>query len=55
MKQAMVNAKVGDDVFQEDPTVNALEARAAKMFDKEAALFNPTGTMSNIIASLLIT
>lgn len=50
MMQAVMNADVGDDVFGEDPTVNALEARAAAMFGMEAALYCPTGTMSNQIA-----
>ena len=50
MLKAMMNAEVGDDVFQEDPTCNALEAMAAKMFGKEAALFCPSGTMTNQIA-----
>ena len=50
MMQAITKAEVGDDVFGEDPTVNALEAKAAAMFDMEAALYCPTGTMSNQIA-----
>ena len=50
MLQAMMQAEVGDDVFGEDPTVNALEAKAAGMFGKEAALFCPSGTMTNQIA-----
>ncbi|MGB8194800.1 MAG: GntG family PLP-dependent aldolase [Chitinophagaceae bacterium] len=50
MMQAIVQADVGDDVFGEDPTVNALEKRAATMFGMEAALYCPTGTMSNQIA-----
>lgn len=50
MKDAMFSAEVGDDVFGEDPTINALEARAAKMFGKEAGLFCPSGTMTNQIA-----
>ncbi len=50
MLQAMFQAEVGDDVFGEDPTVNALEAKAAAMFDKEAAVFCPSGTMTNQIA-----
>lgn len=50
MMQAMMQAAVGDDVFVEDPTVNALEAKAATMFGMEAALYCPTGTMSNQIA-----
>jgi threonine aldolase len=50
MLQFMFNAKVGDDVFEEDPTINALEHEAAEMFGKEAGLFCASGTMSNQIA-----
>jgi threonine aldolase len=50
MRQAMANAAVGDDVYGEDPTVNELEARAAALLGKEAALFVPTGTQGNQIA-----
>lgn len=50
MLEAMQNATVGDDVFGDDPTVNELEAFAAEMFGKEAALFCPSGTMTNQIA-----
>lgn len=50
MLQAMLQAEVGDDVFGEDPTVNALEAKAAAMFGKEAAIYCPSGTMTNQIA-----
>ena len=50
MKSAMQNAVVGDDVFSDDPTINALEAKAAELFNKEAALFCPSGTMTNQIA-----
>ena len=50
MLQAMMHAKVGDDVFRTDPTVNALEKKAAKLFGMEAALFCPSGTMTNQIA-----
>jgi len=50
MLQAMLAAEVGDDVFRQDPTVNALEERMALMFGKEAALFCPSGTMTNQIA-----
>ncbi len=46
----MAEAEVGDDVYLEDPTVNALERRAAEIFGKEAALFVPTGCMGNLIA-----
>jgi len=47
MRQAMMAAEVGDDVFGEDPTVNALQEKAAKLLDKEAALFVASGTMGN--------
>jgi threonine aldolase len=50
MLDAMFNAKVGDDVFNEDPTVNALEEKAAQLFGHEAGLFCPSGTMTNQIA-----
>lgn len=50
MLEAMWNAKVGDDVFGEDETVNALEEKAAAMFGMEAGLFCPSGTMTNQIA-----
>ncbi len=50
MRAAMAAAEVGDDVYGEDPTVNRLEARAAEIFGREAALFVPTGTMGNQIA-----
>jgi threonine aldolase len=50
MLQHMFQAEVGDDVFRQDPTVNKLEQKATKMFDKEAALFCPSGTMTNQIA-----
>jgi threonine aldolase len=50
MRRAMAEAEVGDDVYGEDPTVNGLEKRAAEMFQKEAALFVPTGCMGNLIA-----
>lgn len=50
MLKAMFEAEVGDDVFQADPTVNALEARAAELSGMEAALFTPSGTMANQIA-----
>ena len=46
----MAEAEVGDDVYGEDPTVNALEARTAELLGKEAALFVPSGTMANQIA-----
>lgn len=50
MRRAMSEAEVGDDVFGEDPTVNALEARAAELSGKQAALYVPSGTMGNQIA-----
>ncbi|MFT4023170.1 MAG: low-specificity L-threonine aldolase [Flavihumibacter sp.] len=49
MKEAMFAAEVGDDVYGEDPSVNLLEAMAARLFGREAALFSPSGTMSNQI------
>jgi threonine aldolase len=55
MRRAMAEAEVGDDVYQEDPTVNRLEETAAKLSGKEAALFVPTGTMANTIAIKLHT
>ena len=50
MKEAMINAIVGDDVFGDDKTVNFLQEIVAKLFNKEAALFCPSGTMANQIA-----
>lgn len=50
MREAMAAAEVGDDVYGDDPTVNRLEERTAAVLGKEAALFTPTGTMSNQIA-----
>ncbi|MBK7240608.1 MAG: aminotransferase class I/II-fold pyridoxal phosphate-dependent enzyme [Flavobacteriales bacterium] len=50
MREAMLNAAVGDDVFGEDPTVNSLEARVAALFGHEAGLYCPSGTMTNQIA-----
>jgi len=50
MRAAMAAAEVGDDVYGEDPTINRLEARAAEIFGREAALFVPTGSMGNQIA-----
>ncbi len=50
MRDAMFAAPVGDDVYAEDPTVNALEAKVAEYLGKEAALFVPSGTMANQIA-----
>ncbi|WP_299228009.1 low specificity L-threonine aldolase [uncultured Psychroserpens sp.] len=55
MLDAMLSAKVGDDVYKEDPTVNALEQRLAEMFGKDQALFFPSGSMANQTALKLHT
>ena len=55
MRAAMASAEVGDDVYGEDPTVNRLEARAAAIFEREAAIFVPTGSMGNLIGVRLHT
>lgn len=55
MLAAMMSAEVGDDVFKADPSVNALEKKVADMFNKEAALFFPSGTMANQTAIKLHT
>lgn len=55
MRAAMAEAEVGDDVYGEDPTVNRLEARAAEIFGREAAIFVPSGSMGNQIAIRLHT
>ncbi|WP_298555557.1 GntG family PLP-dependent aldolase [uncultured Algibacter sp.] len=55
MLDAMMQAKVGDDVFREDETINKLEVKVAKMFGKERALFFPSGTMANQTALKLHT
>jgi threonine aldolase len=55
MRRAMAEAEVGDDVYLEDPTVNRLQERAAEIFEKEAALFVPSGTMGNQICVRLHT
>ena len=52
MKQAMLAAETGDDVYGEDPTVNALESMAARMTGKEAGLFVASGTQGNLLALL---
>ena len=52
MRRFMARAALGDDVYGEDPTVNALQARAAERLGKEAALFVPSGTMGNVVAHL---
>lgn len=54
MREAMAVAEVGDDVYGEDPTVNALETEVAALFGHEAALFCPTGSMANQIALQLL-
>ncbi|HZN17813.1 MAG TPA: GntG family PLP-dependent aldolase, partial [Micromonosporaceae bacterium] len=54
MREAMANADVGDDVYGEDPTVNALQQEVAALFGHEAALFTPTGSMANQIAVQLL-
>ncbi len=55
MREAMAKAEVGDDVYGEDPTVRELEQYSAELMGKEAGLFNPSGTMSNLIAFLSLT
>jgi threonine aldolase len=50
MRRAMAEAEVGDDVYGEDPTINRLEARAAEIFGREAALYVPSGSMGNAVA-----
>ncbi len=55
MRRAMAEAEVGDDVYMEDPTVERLQERAAELFEREAALFVPTGSMGNLIAVKLHT
>jgi threonine aldolase len=52
MRHAMAEAEVGDDVFGDDPTVNALEERAAEVLGKEAGLFVASGTMGNLVAQM---
>lgn len=54
MLAAMINSPVGDDVYGDDPTVNALEERVAAMFGKEAGLFAPTGSLSNQLGIRLL-
>ena len=54
MRAAMAAAEVGDDVYGEDPTVNALQVEVAALFGHEAALFTPTGSMANQIALQLL-
>jgi threonine aldolase len=52
MRRAMYDAELGDDVLGDDPTVNALEARAAELLGKEAGLFVASGTMGNLVAQM---
>jgi len=54
MRRAMANAEVGDDVYGEDPSINALEAEVAEMFGQAAALFVPSGTMGNLVSLRLL-
>jgi threonine aldolase len=55
MREAMATAVVGDDIYEDDPTVKELEALAASMTGKEAALFCPSGTMANQLAVMVFT
>jgi threonine aldolase len=55
MRQAMAEAEVGDDVFEDDPTVKKLEARTAELLGHEAALYVPSGTMANQISLRVLT
>jgi threonine aldolase len=55
MREAMASAAVGDDQFGEDPTVNALQERTARLLGKDAALWLPTGTMANQVALRVLT
>ena len=50
MRRAMAEAPVGDDVYAEDPTINKLQGRAAEIFEREAAIFVPSGCMGNLLA-----
>jgi len=52
MRRFIMEAELGDDVYGEDPTINRLQARAAEMLGKEAALYVPSGTMGNVVAHL---
>src|SRR5258706_469333 len=55
MRHAMANAEVGDDVWGEDPTANALQTQCAALFGKEAGLFVPSGSMGNEAAIKALT
>ena len=52
MIRAIANAKLGDDVLDEDPTIHELEKKSAELMGKEAALFVPSGTMANLTSIL---
>ena len=52
MKEFILKAPLGDDVYGEDPSINALQEMGADIFKKEAALFVPSGTMANLISVL---
>jgi len=52
MKQFLIEAPIGDDVYGEDPSINYLQEKVAQIFNKEAALFVPSGTMANLISVL---
>ena len=52
MKEAIINAELGDDVFSEDPTINDLEYMAAELMGMDSALLVPSGTMANLVAVL---
>ena len=52
MRQIMAEAEVGDDVYGDDPNVNALESETAELLGKQAGLFLPSGTMSNLAGGL---
>ncbi len=53
MRQAMAEAKLGDDVYREDPTINMLESMASSLLGKESGLFIPSGTMGNLAAIMV--
>ena len=50
MRKAMAEAVVGDDIYGEDPTLNALQEKAAEIMGKDAGLFVPTGSMGNLVS-----
>ena len=52
MKEFMLNAPIGDDVYGEDPSINLLEEKASTLFGKQNAVFVPSGTMANLISVL---